>query len=678
MEYTLLDEIIITRPILFLCGPYYEKANKSDRRVILQEMLYDTYKKKYLPLVIDDFLTEEKIQDDSISIQIMEEICAAVSYKTYIFLDTISAATELGIFANSAYFNQIEVFIPKASDIYNRKNVGYFVHDVVLKKHSDRVKCLEYRPGLERKALATDYVVEHYKFVNDRLPLNIAESIKKDPIFGQEDSHPIHLIDDDSMPRTPYQICFQKKGSSLTVSISLRLLFYVAVSVISHEYKEFLSSKDKDFSQFDIDFIMEKVNQCIKNFIAGKTGRDMSGCCIDRLNTVLKTDERTLIFHITKFVHVYYLYSQFHRFFLVDKPLGSIIDEIQVGNHPYTLLGITEEETVLLEDILQNKEKYYERIVVRKNRKEREIIKYRDDENGERARTLHSHMLRGLEAVYMPSEFSYAYCRGRSIRQCAGQHLGSRAFLKYDIRKFFNSISLKRLVKSVAVRLNIDERFQKELYLLLDSCFYEEVLPLGLILSPILSDIYMNEFDRRIAEKFAPRGFVYTRYADDILLSRQKKVGPRLQRETDSFLEKELQQLGLSFNKNKLRRVWFQEQGNYIRYVGLNIVCGEKGNFLTVGKTYAYQTAKEYLEYLSCLRRLNEESLTEEEKEKLKQAVFYRHMRLIGKLGFLQQIEGERGIARVEARLQAHQVSVRSEIRSKKSGKKGGEAQPLT
>ena len=99
MEYTLLDKIMITRPILFLCGPYYERNNKSDRRVILQEKIYSAYKNKYLPLVIDDFLTDNNINDNNISIQLMEEICAAVSYKTYIFLDTMSSATELGIFA---------------------------------------------------------------------------------------------------------------------------------------------------------------------------------------------------------------------------------------------------------------------------------------------------------------------------------------------------------------------------------------------------------------------------------------------------------------------------------------------------------------------------------------------------------------------------------------------------
>ena len=659
MEYTLLDKITITRPILFLCGPYYEKSNKSDRRVILQNMLYDTYKNKYLPLVIDDFLTEKNIRDDNISIQIMEEICAAVSYKTYIFLDTMSSATELGIFANSAYVNEISVFVPKASDIYNRKNVGYFVHDVVLKKHEDRVKCLEYRPGLERRALATDYVVEHYKFVNDSLPSNLARHIKEDPIFGQEDSHPINLREDDVViPQTPYQICCQRKGNSLTVSISLRLLFYVTVSIISHEYKTFLQSGDEDFSKFDIDDIVDKVNQCIKNFISGKTGKDLSACVIAKLNTVLQEEERTLVYHIAKFVHVYYLYSQFHRFYLVEKPLGNVVDKIAVGNHPYTLCGLKEKDITLLEKIQADQEKYFEQIIVRKNKKKREIIKYREDKNGDQARELHNRMLQGILEYYTANQASYAYRRGRGIKQCVQQHLDGVDFMKYDIRKFFNSIGLEKLTKCFGAALKIDERFFKELYRMLGSCFYHGTLPLGLVLSPILSDIYMNEFDRRAEGFFSSLGFTYTRYADDILVSAKEVMEEEAKEKEEEFVERELKRLSLSINREKVRRARLEKQGDQIRYVGLYIVRGEKENFITVGKSYAYETARECLDYFHKIRRLLVEELPDAEKEKLEKDTFFERRILLGKLGFMEQMEGQRGIDRVEARLKAHGLSI--------------------
>lgn len=657
MEYTLLKKITITRPILFLCGPYYEQSNRSDRRVILQNMLYDTYKNKYLPLVIDDFLTEKNIRDDNISIQIMEEICAAVSFKTYIFLDTISSATELGIFANSAYINEIQVFIPKVSDIYNRKNVGYFVHDVVMKKHSDRVKCLEYRPGLERKAIATDYVVEHYKFVNDKLPLNIEANIKEDPIFKQDDTHAIHIMNEDTMPGTPYRICYQRKGASLTVNLSVRLLFYVTVSVILSEYKDFLNDKDEDFTKLDIGWIMENVNQCIKNFIAGEKGEDLTGCSDVKLHTVLKTDERNLIYHIAKFVHVYYLYSRFHRYFLLEKPLGNVIDRITVGAHPYTIFGLDEEKTQLLEEITADKEKYFEKIVIRKNRKKREIVKYRDDENGERARELHNHMLKSMQKCYLPNDASFAYRKGRGIKQCAERHLKGNEFLKYDIKKFFNSIKPEKLVKCIAEKLCIDKRFLNELHKVLDTCFYEGILPLGLVLSPILSDIYMNEFDCRMTAQLESKGMIYTRYADDILISRSRTIGVRMRRDIDKFVISELRRLSLYLNRDKMMKVTFLENGNYIRYVGLNIVCAEEGNFISVGKAYAYNVAKDYLNYITKVHSLNSLKL-EEDKEELQRDIFYERLIIIGKLGFLRQIEGEKGIDKVRARLRAHNVSI--------------------
>ena len=101
MGYILRDEIIIRRPIVFLCGPYCQKTNKSDRRNILRKCFKDNFKDGVLPLIIDDFLTEENIKDPQINIQLMEEIFASISQKTYIFLDTLSAASELGLFMNT-------------------------------------------------------------------------------------------------------------------------------------------------------------------------------------------------------------------------------------------------------------------------------------------------------------------------------------------------------------------------------------------------------------------------------------------------------------------------------------------------------------------------------------------------------------------------------------------------
>ena len=121
--------------MFFLCGPYYDKNNPEDRRNILQNTISKEYKKQgwqVLPLIVDLFFTEKNLDTKEYSVQLLEEVCASISAQTHIFLDTMSAATELGIFANSVYNNRIIVYIPKNSDVYNKGNVGYFVREAVL------------------------------------------------------------------------------------------------------------------------------------------------------------------------------------------------------------------------------------------------------------------------------------------------------------------------------------------------------------------------------------------------------------------------------------------------------------------------------------------------------------------------------------------------------------------
>ena len=126
----------------------------------------------------------------------------------------------------------------------------------------------------------------------------------------------------------------------------------------------------------------------------------------------------------------------------------------------------------------------------------------------------------------------------------------------------------------------------------------------------------------------------------------------------EEFVERELKRLSLSINREKVRKARLEKQGDQIRYVGLYIVRGEKENFITVGKSYAYETARECLDYFHKIRRLLVEELPDAEKEKLEKDTFFERRILLGKLGFMEQMERQRGIDRVEARLKAHGLSI--------------------
>ena len=228
MTYILKDKIKIDKPIVFLCGPYYNNSDKSDRRKILQDFFLTEFPQHCLPLIIDDFLTKENIGDNSVSIQLLEEIFAGISHKTYIFLDTMSSAVELGLFTNSAYNNSIYVLIPYERE-KNCDNIGAFTKDVVLEDNRDRVKKVYYHLGIERVAFSTDYVGEFYKFIDNQLPAALKQDILRDYKENIKPEYEIILKCSDSYPKEDYCINYQydKGENSLVVFISVKLLFYI-------------------------------------------------------------------------------------------------------------------------------------------------------------------------------------------------------------------------------------------------------------------------------------------------------------------------------------------------------------------------------------------------------------------------------------------------------------------
>ena len=64
---------------------------------------------------------------------------------------------------------------------------------------------------------------------------------------------------------------------------------------------------------------------------------------------------------------------------------------------------------------------------------------------------------------YKFNQNSYAYQKGKSIKQCVDKHIKGKGFIKYDIKKFFENIRLENLSKCFAQILEIDNRFLNEL-----------------------------------------------------------------------------------------------------------------------------------------------------------------------------------------------------------------------
>ena len=140
--------------------------------------------------------------------------------------------------------------------------------------------------------------------------------------------------------------------------------------------------------------------------------------------------------------------------------------------------------------------------------------------------------LRELKAIFeddfnmLYHTSAYAYVKNRSTIDAVKRHQAnvSKWFLKTDFSNFFGSTTLEFTMKMFSMIFPFSEVVKSEegkaeLEKALSLAFLEGGLPQGTPLSPAITNTIMIPIDHRLANYFAEKQMVYTRYADDILVS---------------------------------------------------------------------------------------------------------------------------------------------------------------
>lgn len=133
---------------------------------------------------------------------------------------------------------------------------------------------------------------------------------------------------------------------------------------------------------------------------------------------------------------------------------------------------------------------------------------------------------------------SHGFRRGHSIVTNAKPHQGQRYVLNLDLKDFFPSFNFGRVrgffLKSKAFELN-----EKVATLVAQISCHENALPQGSPCSPVISDLLAHLLDARLVKVAKAEGATYSRYADDLTFSTNKKAFPpalAVQKEGDAEL----------------------------------------------------------------------------------------------------------------------------------------------
>ena len=136
-------------------------------------------------------------------------------------------------------------------------------------------------------------------------------------------------------------------------------------------------------------------------------------------------------------------------------------------------------------------------------------------------------MEENMFALYHTSAF--AYVRGRCTVDAIKRHQSneSRWFVKLDFKDFFGSTTPDFVLAMLSLIFPFSEIVKRQdgkeaLTTAMSMCFLNGGLPQGTPISPFITNLMMIPVDHRLSNtlrSFEKNRFVYTRYADDLLIS---------------------------------------------------------------------------------------------------------------------------------------------------------------
>lgn len=182
-----------------------------------------------------------------------------------------------------------------------------------------------------------------------------------------------------------------------------------------------------------------------------------------------------------------------------------IIFEIE---HLSYLVGI---KLDVLEKMTYSSENFYRKFSIKKNNSEKRTISVPYPSLLSVQKWIKDNILKNIKV----HGSAHGYVANHSIVSYASPHLNKKAFLKVDLKDFFPTIKINRIITlfvSLGYSFNVSLTLAK-------LCTLNDELPQGAPTSPVLSNAISQLMDERLTKLALSNKLIYTRYSDDMAFS---------------------------------------------------------------------------------------------------------------------------------------------------------------
>ena len=243
-------------------------------------------------------------------------------------------------------------------------------------------------------------------------------------------------------------------------------------------------------------------------------------------------------------------------------------------------------------------------------------------------RVIQQAIVQVLTPLFEPlfSDNSYGFRPKRNTHQAVKQVVeyaneGYRYTIDLDLEKYFDTVNHSRLIQILSKTIR-DGRVISLIHKYLNAGVviqhkFEETtrgVPQGGPLSPLLSNIYLNEFDKEMER----RGNKFVRYADDcVILFKSERSALRVKETVTQYLENKLY---VKVNQEKTVVAYITK----IKFLGFGFYIGKSGNVqITVHKKSKEKMKKRIREITKRNRPISSKELANELESYLKGWINY-------------------------------------------------------